>query len=586
MPDESQKPLPNPAAPGGCCPAAPAAARLPSLRELNQLVNGMQSAEAAALLDGVDLDAETNPDLLYIAGVAFGVVGQLSRAVDLVRRAAAQGYDPFWCAFHLGQFEIGLGDRVSAAYHLAIALIAKPERDDIRPLLSQAAGEVNFSVIAEARPGTPRLAASRGAFAFGTAALEAGNPAASACYFAVSLACDGTNDAARCQLLDLAPGLALIALDGTDAAERGAEIRRQLRRPGYLPLHEFGFVSVLDQLRDREPDRVAAVEFGRPDEGPAVEVAARQEILYLPELQLQIWRDRHFPLEANADPGAPGEIQGLIDGGSALAAARPTEAEEITSDVCILSNVYSHYFHHMLEELYKVTILERIGFSGQYVFTRLPSPVSARLPSFSEQFLAALRIDRGRISYCDRPTRFRSAWLTTRISHYDTHLYKGVFFALRDALIAGAAPPDIAPGPRLWLDRRGLLRTVVNRDEVNERLGRYGFAVLDMAEFPIAQQIAIASRAEILGGPHGSALVHAMFLPSRSTVIECFSPLYINPPVIQMCLNLHHRYFQIVAPHSGNHPYQHGADVHVDLLQLDLALQAACEQPRSPVRLR
>lgn len=560
----------------------PVARPRPTQDELRSLVEGLKAPEAAALLEGVDLDAETDPAFLYISGVCLGLVGRWAPAIDLLKRAASGGFDRFWCAFHLGQFEIGAGHGVNAAYYLTVALIFAPRRTELHPLLSRVARNVRLASLPGVEGGPLDRAASNKTFDHGTLALGSGDPGTAVCYFTAALACDATNEEARSRLLELAPDVSLAVLDGIDRAAAIAEVQRKLSQPGFVPLHELAAISVLDRLRETQRSAIAEVDLAGAAAANPVEVALRQEILYLPALHLQVWRDRYIPLEANTDPSALQDLKRWIDDGIASESARLDDLQEVSADVCILSNIYSHNFFHYLEELYKVVVLESVGFTGSYVLAhssgapRQLAILSEGLPGFSQPLLNLLGIDERRILYCDRPTRFRSAWLTTRLAHIGIHKYKQCFLRLREALLAAACSRASGVAPRLWLQRGGF-RIVVNQEEVNECLQRYDFTLIDMAELPVAQQIAAAHGAAVIGGPHGAGMVHSMFMKERSAVVECFSPMYIYPCFTDICLNLGHRYFQIVGYHIETAPYQYYLNVHIDIGQLELALRNACE---------
>lgn len=327
--------------------------------------------------------------------------------------------------------------------------------------------------------------------------------------------------------------------------------------------------SALARLREETPTRVARVDFG--DAGQPVEAAAIDHVLYLPALHLQIWRGRIVPNEANADDDAFLELQECARNGAVLAHAPFVNIDEIDEDVCVLSNFYSDNFFHFFEELYKVIILERAGFTGRYAFSAFPSRIAQTRPNFSAELLEQLGIGQSRILHLTEPTLLRSAWLTTRIAHADTPRYPGAFFALREALIAAIADrPGL--GPRLWLDRRGD-RAVVNAPQVNKIVTRHGFTIVEMSELSAAAQIAALQTAQVLGGPHGAAMIHAMFLKERSTVIECFSPNYVNPCILEICRILKHTYYQIVGTTMPLFEYQHGGNVEINLNHLNLVLR-------------
>ena len=58
-------------------------------------------------------------------------------------------------------------------------------------------------------------------------------------------------------------------------------------------------------------------------------------------------------------------------------------------------------------------------------------------------------------------------------------------------------------------------------------------------------------------------------------VLEIFSPHYINPSVIQLCLAFGHRYRQMVPVNTPHEPYARPG-ILVDTDHLRLALQELC----------
>ena len=303
-------------------------------------------------------------------------------------------------------------------------------------------------------------------------------------------------------------------------------------------------------------------------DGDPVQISRVDDVLYLPAAGLQLAPGGIVPLEAVLDPWCLDFERGRRFQGRLDAQASEFAVDELAGEACVLGNFYSrNFFHWISEELVKVVLLERSGFTGRYVLSMLPA--------FTHEFLGLLGIGPERIVVATAPLRLRSAWYGTAISARRIHRYPGLFHALRDALLAGIAP---AAGPRrLWMDRRVGVnnpgRELLNPDEVYPLIERYGFKVVDMAAHPVATQLGLAKGAEALSGPHGAGFIHAAFLPPRSAVIECFSPLFINPGIFEISRLLRHRY-QMVAYENCYGGYPHGNRLMVDVSQLELALQA------------
>jgi len=240
--------------------------------------------------------------------------------------------------------------------------------------------------------------------------------------------------------------------------------------------------------------------------------------------------------------------------------------------VCILGNAFSRNFTHWHEELMKVQVLEGAGIECRYVLSQLPA--------FARESLSLLGVPAERILLVDQPTRFAAALYTTPVSYRNAFDHPAVLLALREALLAQAANGAPRPGRRVWLDRGSqtrLGRELVNREEVDALLDRYGFERIDMGALPLREQIATARDASVMAGAHGSAFVHAQLMAPRSHVIEAFSPLYLNPTYTEIYRVLRHRYSQLGATNQPVVPYAHGRDVYIDCQQLDLALANACE---------
>jgi len=307
--------------------------------------------------------------------------------------------------------------------------------------------------------------------------------------------------------------------------------------------------------------------------GNTAHVVAATDVLYVPRLGLQIIDDRFVPTEGIVDPWYLGYLQCRDRSGRIefeTAADADSRLKHIDEQVCILSNVFSYVFSHFIEELLKVLILERAGYSGPYVYTKLPK--------FAFEFWEALELDRRRlIAFGHEPLVFRSALYTTNLSLRDLGKCPDVFFELRDRMASAAAGFSSRFGKRLWLDRRANVtdpeRDLVNSEEVERHLNRYGFLRLDMGNLPLLEQVAAARQADVIAGPHGSAMLHCMHMKPRSKVIEIFSPKYLNGYCFEICRLLRHQHVMVAGDNTPFAPYRHGKRVHVPCNQLAMAFE-------------
>ncbi|HEY3662862.1 MAG TPA: glycosyltransferase family 61 protein [Chthoniobacterales bacterium] len=339
-----------------------------------------------------------------------------------------------------------------------------------------------------------------------------------------------------------------------------------------IPIDRIVGASVIEIMR-AAGGRIDSSKLGKGT--PLIETTIVPDVFYMPSAlapgqSVQLVGGHQMPLEAVFDDFTPRFVrqellkQGLTE--------LPEAEETIDGPVCILGNVFSRNFCHWHEEMMKVIILERLEYDCRYVI--------AELPAFARDLLGLIDIAPERILEVRRPTRFRSALFATPINYHNVADYPEVLLSLREHLLAADRGHKADIGPRLWLDRgqqTRMGRKLINEEEVCRVLSRYDFARVDLGSLPVVKQISIARNARVISGLHGAHFVHSQLLDFRSWVIECFSPLYLNPTYTNICRVLRHSYAQVTNRNTPLFPYPHGTDVLVDCQQLDLAMRAATE---------
>lgn len=338
----------------------------------------------------------------------------------------------------------------------------------------------------------------------------------------------------------------------------------------HIRVRELVGGSVLELTR-QIGGRIEEISFGQGT--PLIEVAMMQDVYYAPSAvaegqSIQVVGNRHLPVEGVFDEFTVTFVrQNLLKRGLT---ELPEYEDTIDRTVCILGNVFSRNFCHWHEELMKVIVLERTSHECNYVI--------AKLPPFAKELLGLIGIAPERILEVRRPVRFRAALFTTAVSYRNVAEYPGVLFGLRERLLAADCCGKTEIGSRLWLDRGKQTRfgrKLINEEEVWRLLDRYSFKRVDMGSLPMLSQIAIARNARVISGLHGAQFVHSQLMSPRSWVVECFSPMYLNPTCTDIYRVLQHFYAQVTNRNIPLSPYAHGSDVLVDCRQLDLALLTA-----------
>lgn len=337
-----------------------------------------------------------------------------------------------------------------------------------------------------------------------------------------------------------------------------------------LPIEQLHCVSLIEEALAHEPSQVQYAHF--PSCPEPIRIIRAADVLYIPRLRLQVMSGGAVPLEALLDPSTLDLERVYTFPELDYNFEEPFSTRYRAEEVCILSNSWSmNFFHWITEELIKVTVLERSGFSGSYVLYDQPD--------FSREFLECLGIPAERVLVIgDEPTVFQTAVFMTPLNVTKLLKYPGVFFMLRSDLLKVADYGHTATPRKIWLHRGQQAnsgRELINAEEVHSLVERYGFEVVDMGAHPLRHQIAIANRAEVIMGPHASAFVHAAFMEPRSTVVECYSPEFINSGGFcqEICSLLRHRYFMLV-PANAYGVYPYGQRLKLNCFQLELLLQS------------
>ena len=128
---------------------------------------------------------------------------------------------------------------------------------------------------------------------------------------------------------------------------------------------------------------------------------------------------------------------------------------------------------------------------------------------------------------------------------------------------------------RLYIARR-TSRVVINEADVMQELGAFGFEQVYMEDYPVEEQIMMAAGSDAICGPHGAGMTAAMFMKNGGTLIEMFSPSYINPCMLGICEILGHSYAMVMPRVYREEAYSHALDIVVDIALLRSALSSVC----------
>jgi hypothetical protein len=221
--------------------------------------------------------------------------------------------------------------------------------------------------------------------------------------------------------------------------------------------------------------------------------------------------------------------------------------------------------HWFLEYVPKAIALEATGYRGVYLVpcNSLVFPDSLNLLG-----IEASRIKEFVYDYVEAGELF----VTERFTAHQLGQFPYLILKINDVLRGRVS--FLGGSKRLYIGRRGT-RRVSNETDVLLALREYEFQLVYLEDYTIGEQIGLAAGAECIAGPHGAGMTAALFMRPGTTMIEFFSPIYINPCMTAVCDALRIRYFMITSRMNMGSAYPHGTDIEVDIPILKLTLRTA-----------
>lgn len=234
--------------------------------------------------------------------------------------------------------------------------------------------------------------------------------------------------------------------------------------------------------------------------------------------------------------------------------------------VSLLGPWSNGFWHWMMEFLDKVIMAEAAGFTGQYIVLQGQS-------KFILNSLEMLGVKQERILSYDinKTVLITRLFVPERVVASCDEKYLFLLNRLRTKLLNGISIQNNNL-KRIYISRKNAKngRRIVNETELLEILKEYNFEAVIMEQKSLKDQIELMANSDWLIGGSGAGIVHCLFMPESSYLIELFSPDYINPCMLSAVKLLKHNYFTITSPHIGDYKFGSDIDAPIELIRLTL----------------
>lgn len=212
--------------------------------------------------------------------------------------------------------------------------------------------------------------------------------------------------------------------------------------------------------------------------------------------------------------------------------------EQIEGTVVTLTGLSSNvYFHWLIDILPRLNTLWHSNVSRHQIDFFYVNSISK---SFQRETLELLGIPLERVIESDRHPHIQATTLISPsfVSEVGMVTSKTIDFLRSHFLSPLVALDSDTDNPsrlfstypdRLYISRcSARYRRVINEVKLIEMLEQYGFTVLTLEDYSVAEQIQFFHHAQAIIAPHGAGLTNLIFCQPQTTVIELFSPNYIR----------------------------------------------------------
>jgi len=191
-----------------------------------------------------------------------------------------------------------------------------------------------------------------------------------------------------------------------------------------------------------------------------------------------------------------------------------TRCERIEKALLLTDAYFDGFFHWFGDILPKVEALRQCHADLSEHVILMPA---SRHAAYVAESLAAFGLSCRVVPFGDGVLVERLCFIPrlTPTGNYRPELMRGIRAVVRERF----ATPET--GIRLYVSRKEApKRRLLNEPALEAMLARHGFTSVCMERLPFAEQVALASRCEMLAGLHGAGLTHMLWARRNATVME------------------------------------------------------------------
>ena len=267
-------------------------------------------------------------------------------------------------------------------------------------------------------------------------------------------------------------------------------------------------------------------------------------------------------------PVVPGPIGYIPQKADSILGELTFDKKIIFDDTYMLATTHhsAHNFYHFLIDYTSNTKFAALVESGVAPFF-----VSKGVPEFQADVMQVL------LGRCYPVRLFSTTYLFRRLAIPGALPKSAIVDFLRER--ASRLEPK-GSGRRIYVSRRRAdVRRVLNEEEIEGCLHKYGFEIIDCERLAFSQQIALFKSADIVCAPHGAGLSNIAFCSRGCAIIEFFMserlPLSALFWELGCAAGTKHYFVGASRVDNASHPYAGEGDFIVNPVHLEEAILLA-----------
>lgn len=221
----------------------------------------------------------------------------------------------------------------------------------------------------------------------------------------------------------------------------------------------------------------------------------------------------------------------------------PPVQERVLSLLAPFSDTHN-YAHWLMDSMTKLS-----PFSPPFEFSVLIPP---RSPGFVRSSLRHIGFEDRQIVEAREGSNKCKTLIVSRVQARTGEPKASSLLRLRELMGVGDAAGGTTERKRIYISRKAAVRGIVNEEELEPVLKRFGFQSVQTETLSFSEQVRLFSEADFILGAHGAGMLNSIFSPPGTIVMEIYNEKRWDPPCKKISFQLGHPHWHVWGTNVGS----------------------------------